>query len=589
MSTYAILSSIGLLLAADGTAGEPRGHLQIANLRSRIGGVLRGPTLLEWLLLCVGLALTWRYFWFMDDAFVYFRYVDNAVFLGRGLVYNPGEYVEGFSSPLWTLLLLPVRVTHLDWYTSLRGLALVFCAAFWVTSVWVNRELSGGGPRASIGTALCMTHYGVLAYFSSGLETPLVQVAACGFALLLLRPRSRLLQVLVGLAPLIRPELTVPTLVLIGVLWLRERRFPRWLVGSAAGFGVAWLVFRIGYYADFFPNTYYLKDQTDLTQGYHFLVYSLSSHHLVAVLVVMLLIAGLELGLRWRTRRRTVGEGATSSASTEAQPRFVRLTLLLCALSAVVYPLKVGGDMVYYRFVAFPVCLGLLACAGVIEAPLKRIPKATRWLRFALPVLGLVVAVASALAYPSKLSKHPATLEAKVGHYHGISESAWHRQLADLRPSPDRLRHDSERLEHYINARPEQLAGQRVDIGGWCATDYRRWDRSIVHEWGLTEPVLARATVKSNRPGHKMGLKSLARNLLTIRRKATSKGTLGRGMYRKAVEQHYAPVWVEANLDAIEVIEQKAYNQHHFWENLKLALQRPKVQIPPPKVARRGH
>lgn len=58
-----------------------------------------------------GLFFTIHYAWLLDDAFVYFRYVDNALFLGRGLVYNAGEYVEGYSSPFWTLLLLVLRST----------------------------------------------------------------------------------------------------------------------------------------------------------------------------------------------------------------------------------------------------------------------------------------------------------------------------------------------------------------------------------------------------------------------------------------------------------------------------------------------
>ncbi|MCA9626061.1 MAG: hypothetical protein KC766_00275 [Myxococcales bacterium] len=547
-----------------------------ARLRARLLELLRVPTPLEWLLLFAGLALTWRYFWFMDDAFVYFRYVDNCLFLGRGLVFNPGEYVEGYSSPLWTLMLMPVRATRLDWYTSLRGLALIFCAAFWATSVWLNRELGPRGPRVSLGTAIAMTHYGVLGYFSSGLETPLVQLAACAFALVLMRPRRRVFQILVGLTPLIRPELTVPTAVLIVALWIRDRRFPRWLVASAAGFGGAWLVFRIYYYADLFPNTYYLKDQTDLSQGYYYFVYSLGSHQLLPVLVAMLVCASIELWLRRRERRLDRADSAEG-------PRYVRAILLICALSAMVYPLKVGGDMVYYRFLAFPVCAGLLACAGVLEAPLLRIPRANRWLRWAFPALGLGAATLSALAYPSKLTRHPATLEAKVPHFHGIADSAWHRQIADLRPSPERSRYDSERLSQYRKATSEQLEGRRVDTGGWCVSDYRRWDRSLVHEWGLTEPVLARATVKSDRPGHKTGLKGLARGLLLLRRKATENGSLGRGMYRRAVEERYAPAWVAANLEAIEVIERKAFNRHAFFENLGLALKRPRVLIPPPK------
>ena len=62
------------------------------------------------------LFLTDRYRWMMDDAFIYFRYADNLLFLGRGLVYNAGEYVEGYSSPLWMLGLLPLRALGIDFY-----------------------------------------------------------------------------------------------------------------------------------------------------------------------------------------------------------------------------------------------------------------------------------------------------------------------------------------------------------------------------------------------------------------------------------------------------------------------------------------
>jgi arabinofuranosyltransferase len=39
-----------------------------------------------------------------DDTFIYLRYADNWA-AGRGLVFNPGERVQGYTSPLWTLLI----------------------------------------------------------------------------------------------------------------------------------------------------------------------------------------------------------------------------------------------------------------------------------------------------------------------------------------------------------------------------------------------------------------------------------------------------------------------------------------------------
>src|SRR2546428_487360 len=40
--------------------------------------------------------------WTTDDAYISFRYADNLVH-GRGLVFNVGERVEGYSNFLWTL------------------------------------------------------------------------------------------------------------------------------------------------------------------------------------------------------------------------------------------------------------------------------------------------------------------------------------------------------------------------------------------------------------------------------------------------------------------------------------------------------
>src|SRR5574338_175448 len=53
-----------------------------------------------------------RYFSLFDDAMVSMRYAKNFAD-GHGLVWNPGERVEGYTNPLWTLYmgllhLLPV-------------------------------------------------------------------------------------------------------------------------------------------------------------------------------------------------------------------------------------------------------------------------------------------------------------------------------------------------------------------------------------------------------------------------------------------------------------------------------------------------
>src|SRR5205085_9529171 len=45
-----------------------------------------------------------RYFCLFDDEMVSMRYAQNLA-SGNGLVWNPGEKVEGFTNPLWVLLM----------------------------------------------------------------------------------------------------------------------------------------------------------------------------------------------------------------------------------------------------------------------------------------------------------------------------------------------------------------------------------------------------------------------------------------------------------------------------------------------------
>ena len=48
--------------------------------------------------------LAWKNAFYQDDAFISFRYAKNLVD-GHGLVFNPGERVEGYTNFLWTLLM----------------------------------------------------------------------------------------------------------------------------------------------------------------------------------------------------------------------------------------------------------------------------------------------------------------------------------------------------------------------------------------------------------------------------------------------------------------------------------------------------
>ena len=54
------------------------------------------PSALEWIYLIVGLVLVYRYRWLFDDSFVYYRYVDNLLFLCFARR-SPSDYELGLA------------------------------------------------------------------------------------------------------------------------------------------------------------------------------------------------------------------------------------------------------------------------------------------------------------------------------------------------------------------------------------------------------------------------------------------------------------------------------------------------------------
>jgi hypothetical protein len=99
---------------------------------------------------------------------------------------------------------------------------------------------------------------------------------------------------------------------------------------------------------------------------------------------------------------------------------------------------------------------------------------------------------------------------------------------------------------------------------------YQTFDTIIVHDYGLTDPVLARLPREFGRPGHKM-VQVEAAQIVQLRRSVQGSGRL---WYERA----NAPDWVQKNRPALAVLERKLHNQHDWSENLTLATTRVKLQ-----------
>ncbi len=519
---------------------------------------------LEWAWLAIGLILVWRYFFLLDDAFVYFRTVDNLLFLRLGLVYNAGEYVEGFSSPLWTLLLIPLRASGLGWSDLVLLLALASYALFWALAVRVNRALSPPGAPLSLPTAGLGLLYAVPTWFSSGLESPLVHLSAAGYALFALFPAARSWQLLVGLSPLVRHELLVPFGLAFAWAWRRTGRPPVFL-GLAMGLPLgAWLGFRVLYFADLFPNTFYLKDLADWGQGLAYLRDTARPYHLGALAAALLTLA-LALSARGGEARLAL-----------------RGALLLFALPVALYVVRIGGAPIHYRYLAFPVCLLFFAGAGLPEQALRRF--APRAPRATAPVLGAAVAAFFLSLYPPQLGRNPWLGPARGDSVGKITDAAYHRwRIGDGESTTQGI--DPASLRALRESQP-RFAYRGVYVTRWCADGYRALDQRVIIAYGLTDAVLARVETPPGRPAHKPRLPGMAQDLARIAERAEASGEgLGPGLFRRAVLAGEAPPWVAEQLATLEVLERKIFNRHRPLENLGLAL-RFLPRIAPPERGR---
>jgi arabinofuranosyltransferase len=196
---------------------------------------------------------------FHDDGHITLRYVANWLD-GHGLVWNPGERVEGFTHPLWLLQVTGLGALGFDLVVAARLLGYAYFAA--LVAVWVPAR------AASLFVLPLVTFYGFTLWTGGGLE-----IAGFSFWLVLAAWQTTVTRdnvdgdaaatrpaVVAGLAlaaaALMRPEGT--GVAMLAILWVALARKWRPTIAMAISFLVpmtAYLSFRLIYYGDYLPNS----------------------------------------------------------------------------------------------------------------------------------------------------------------------------------------------------------------------------------------------------------------------------------------------------------------------------------------------
>ena len=316
-----------------------------------------------------------------DDAFISYRYASNLV-SGNGLVFNPGEYVEGYSNLLYVLLVSGglVFLSNDQAYGFSVGLNLLLTSLSYIAFLWIaRRTLRGHRPLVAI--ALFSLTPSIWIWTGSGMETPLVLLLLLltwGALEVALEDGAQnvgwLLAGLAAVAVLSRADGFLLPLLAAGFCLLHGRRRLALGIGATAAVTLALLVaWRLWYYGYPLPNTYYAKIAGDLSGRLSDGIIALWN---VGRLQGLLVHVGVLVGY-------------TAWAFTRwGRHAFGRLPFEVCfGIPWVCYFVYVGGDVLFDRFLVpiFPLSLVLALrwSEGWTEKPLAK----TRFV-FLVVVLG---------------------------------------------------------------------------------------------------------------------------------------------------------------------------------------------------------
>lgn len=239
------------------------------------------------LLICLGMCAIgfalFQFFHFsvftVDDAYISFRYAENFA-QGDGLVFNKGEFVEGYTNFLWVILLGLLKKIDIDvsssslWLgitTSLLTLGFMFLISQQISLKYSTVSKSFWDVRHFIGILFLATSPAFGIWTVARLETPLFSCLLTGAIWLHLREMQQPIRFPIsaccfGILALTRPEgmmyfgLTMLYSLVFG--W-RTRQLEQWRFWKPVLLFLIivlpHLLWRWYYYGDLLPNTYYMR------------------------------------------------------------------------------------------------------------------------------------------------------------------------------------------------------------------------------------------------------------------------------------------------------------------------------------------
>jgi arabinofuranosyltransferase len=315
------------------------------------------------------LFLSWSFlFQNVDDAYISFRYGRNMM-KGLGLVYNGGEYVEGYTNFLWTVITGPFTVID---GIDISVFALSFGLIISILNIFMLYRLLKLFPEVFSEVPMHIFLLPIIFFVLDdsiafwaigGMEFPIYTLFILGILYNYFKLNSgpkylyRMLAFMM-LCTMTRPEGNMIFVITVFHMLLSRKKFSNFrgdfikAIAAYALFFAVYYGFKHYYYGNFIPNTFYAKGVTDLTMNFY-----LGAKYLAMCIGTRLYIFVFILFIPFK----------------KAFSDFKQSYLILFCITYILYLIGVGGDwMIANRFfVPILPLLYVLSTIGFVYAVKK--------------------------------------------------------------------------------------------------------------------------------------------------------------------------------------------------------------------------
>ena len=415
--------------------------------------------------------------WGSDDAFISYRYAQNFAH-GDGLVFNPGERVEGYSNLLYILILSPACFCPNLFVTYIFSLIInIICLilTFLIFTSMINRRY---GENAFLFALFVFALTPVFwAATASGLESVMILLIQVSIYRMLLKhlesANNKAILWLITLSCisiLARADgFVFPFLISAYLLLCGRRKDAVRLGGAILIFAGLYIFCRYQYYGYPFPNTYYAKVAGPLAMRIKAAVWALGRLAVRDGMILYILVPLVGLAI---TIKRL--QNGINHFSEIISPEL----FLICGWLA--YWIYVGGDVYYERFLLliFPLGIALfirlywsssirkfpLFLITAVVASLQLIPIADDLrFRYSTSRYDFLVNLGQFLGerYPGKVlatsaaGKLPYFSKLKTIDMYGLADTVIAHEPIDKFTLPG---HDKEDMDYVLSRNPDIIA-----------------------------------------------------------------------------------------------------------------------------------